>query len=624
MLHAASVVAPESKAEGVSAEVLAAAACFALSAGVTGASATSAQQPPAMALLAGWPVFALAGGVVLDQRPGSRTGRVLAALSLVPLLVTGWAVVRAGGLPSSPDVVRAAGESAALQAVAVALAIPWSVRGRRRATAPAFGRIAAMAAVVGALVVPVASAVWVGVVVGCVGWWAVVLAGARAEERAERRRAVWAVVAVAVGGAAVAGGWLVAYAEVAFYVTATVLVLTALGVARLRLAADFRPLDEYLLDLALVVGVVVAAALTGGLVRAAAGVVGLRQAGTSALFTALTTAAIAVPAGLWVRRTALARRYGSGIIAPDDVAAITAGLHARTEPRALLDEAARMVVAAGGGTQARMVLGAEAPAAPDRWIPYPLEVGGDRVGVLLVEYHGVEGPERRQRTAVARMLPTVALVARAVSLAVEAEHARRDVARERDAERRRVLGDLHDGLGPMLAGMSMQVRAALRAAPPPPYAELLTELAAGLAAGRTDLRRIVAGITPSVLDDHDLPTALDLLVSSFRRAGGGPRLSLEVAVDRTLAPGVQVAVYRSVAEGVTNALRHAAASAIDVRVRTCDAAVEVEVLDDGAGGPIAPGVGLSSLAQRAGSLGGGCEVAAVAPRGTRLRVELPA
>lgn len=105
---------------------------------------------------------------------------------------------------------------------------------------------------------------------------------------------------------------------------------------------------------------------------------------------------------------------------------------------------------------------------------------------------------------------------------------------------------------------------------------------------------------------------------------GGPQVSLEVALDAAPSPAVQVAVYRSVAEGVTNALRHAAASAIEVKVRTRHGIVLVDVADDGQGGPVVPGVGLSSLAQRAAALGGCLEVAAADPTGTRMHVELPA
>jgi signal transduction histidine kinase len=52
--------------------------------------------------------------------------------------------------------------------------------------------------------------------------------------------------------------------------------------------------------------------------------------------------------------------------------------------------------------------------------------------------------------------------------------------------------------------------------------------------------------------------------------------------------------------------------------------VLLDVVDDGTGGRVVPGVGLSSLAQRAGSLGGALRVAPARPSGTHLHVELPA
>ena len=74
---------------------------------------------------------------------------------------------------------------------------------------------------------------------------------------------------------------------------------------------------------------------------------------------------------------------------------------------------------------------------------------------------------------------------------------------------------------------------------------------------------------------------------------------------------------------VTNALRHAGALHIDVRVRSDAGAVFVDVVDDGVGGQVVPGVGLSSLRQRADSLGGRLRVVSGDPAGTRVHLELP-
>lgn len=615
---------------GVSVEVLLAAGCFALSAGVAAMAALIPQEPPSLFLLAGWPVFALVGGVVLDQRPASLPGRAMTLLALVSVLDVGWAAVRSGPELSSVDLAGAVSELAAVQAVVVALTLPWAFRAPRRparaavpAALAAGGSVAVVLSRAGVAGPPVGVAGWSLAVLGCAVVWLLVALDARTDERADRRRAAWLLVVLALAIGAVLVVWLGSTADLDYYLTGLVVAVTAIAAGRLWLSAEFRSLDEHLLDVGLLAAAVASAALIAVLVRFGAGVRRLPSADTLAVFSALVTGAMAAPAALWVRRTTLNRRYGSGIISPTDVAVITTDLHGGTDPRDLLDKAARIVASASGSREAHIVLGEDPPVVPEHWVLHPLDVGGDRVGTLAIASSDPEGPELRQRRVVAQLLPTVALVARAVGLAVETEHARSDVARERDAERKRVMGDLHDGLGPVLAGMSMRVQAALRTSPSAEYADLLTDLAASLSAGRTDLRRIVSGITPSTLDDGDLEGALDRLVRSFQDAAAGPRLTLQVDLDGVLSSAVQVAVYRSVAEGLTNALRHAAARAIDVRVCARGGVVLVDVLDDGAGGWVVPGVGLSSLAQRAGTLGGALQVVAARPTGTRLHLELP-
>ena len=561
--------------------------------------------------------------------PTTAPGRTLLGESLVPALVLGWAAARTGGT-TSIDLAEAFTELGALVVAGTALALPWSFHAPRHprvalvlALAAGLGAIAVLVAEAGGLAMTLRLVGWIAVGLGCAGVWTLVAVASRAD-RSTRRRTAWLLVTLSVAGLAVGTAWWLASLGVASFVTGSAVVLGAVVVGRLWLSTGFRPLDEPLLDLLLLAAVVGATLLMALLVRLGASTLRLPSAGTSAAFTALVTASMAVPGALWVRRTALSRRYGTGVLSPADVAVITADLHAQTEPRDLLDKAARMVAAASASREARIVLGDDAPAVPASWVVHPLEVGGDRVGALAVDSGEAEGPEPRQEQVVAQLLPTVALVARAVGLAVEAEHARRDVARQRDAERTRVLGDLHDGLGPVLAGMSMRVQATLRTAPPPEYAALLRDLADGLATSRTDLRRIVAGITPSILDDGDLGSALERLVASFQGVTGGPQVTLRVSLEDLVSPAVQVAVYRSVAEALTNALRHAGASEVVVSVESRAGLVVVDVVDDGSGGPVVPGVGLSSLAQRAEHLGGCLELGEADPAGTRLHVRLPA
>ena len=617
---------------GLSVEVLVTGVLFAVSAGLTGLAALWPQQPPSALLLLGWPLFAVVGAVLLDQQPGLRLGRTLAALSLAPLAIVLWSLARVGTV-RAPDLASATADLAAPLACAVCLALPWAFgpagpsRSARRsalvswATA-ATGAALATAATTASWPGPVWNTGWALAVAGTLGAWAVAVASVRRTDRTSRRRMGWLLVTLFTGAAGVVVAWTFWPHRAGYYATCAALMIGSVLVANLWAARGFRPLDEHLLDGCLLLGVAATSAVVTVLVQVGSELAHRPSNTTTVVFTALLTAAMTTPAALWARRSLLARRYGSGLIPPEDVAAITADLHARAEPRDLLDKAARMVASASGSAEARIVLGAEDPSAPPAWAVHPLEVGGDRVGSLLIESGDLEGPELRQQQVVAQLLPTVALVARAVGLAVEAEHARRDVARERDAERKRVMGDLHDGLGPVLAGMSMRVQAALRTTSTPEHAALLADLADDLATSRTDLRRIVAGITPSTLDDGDLDAALRVLVESFRGATDAPKVRLTVELDDDVPPPVQVAVYRSVAEGITNGLRHASAGTIDVGVHARGGRVVVEVRDDGVGGPVVPGVGLSSLARRAESLGGQMTVCPSNP-GTTLHLDLP-
>lgn len=544
--------------------------CAALAAGVGFLPGISAFDGPATAgelLSLGWPPLGLVAAVVLDRDPRSRLGRVLVGLAVLPFAIFFVALLAPlGGVLAS--------------------------------------RIETVWAAVG--VVPLLATV------ALVAW-----ALGLTPDRLSRRRMTWFLgwAGLVVTVVVVAGQW--GGPPSAAVATMLGLWWLAAGLALLATARELRPVDEPLVDAA----AVGAALLVGG----AAGVL-MRWGGqqghipapevTGAVVAAIVCALV-VPGAWWARNRYLERRYGKGSLTPEDVASITVDLRSNADPRALLSRAAAMVIAASGHRDATIVLGAEEAEHPGHWVAHPLVVAGDRVGTLAIEPLHPEGPEPRQARIVDQLTPTLALVAQAVTFAVQAEHARRDVLRERDDERRRVLSDLHDGIGPLLAGLRMRVQARVRSDP----SDWLRDLADELAEVRGELRRVVSGLTPSALDDGDLNTALEQLAASFREGGADVRLTLGLAT--TPSRDASVAVYRFVAEGTTNALRHAEAKRIMVIVHDRANVIEAEVVDDGIGGIFTPGVGLTSLRRRAEDLGGTVRIEAADPRGTRLRLALP-
>jgi signal transduction histidine kinase len=523
--------------------------------------------PTGALYLIGWPALGVVAAVLLDRRPGSRLGRVLVLLATLPVVLVGVGALTGTG----------AGTWERTESLA------------RRGD-------------VALLLLALAGVAW------AVGF---------APDRMSRRRLVWVTVWAAAIAAVVGAVSLSSTSRTLGLVTTLALCGLAGLLLRLETASEFRPVAEPLVDLGTVLVAAAVGAGAGAAVRTVVARAALPLPDASAVFAAVLTAALAWPLALRVRRVVLEHRYGTGALPPDAVTAITEDLHADADPRALLERAATMIAAASGHSRARLVLGTDVPEPPPGWTADELVVGGETVGTLLLLPRHHEGPEPRQERAVAQLRPTVALMTRAVGLAVEAEQARRDVAREREAERARILGDLHDGLGPVLAGMSMRVQAELRRQPSP----VMEALASQLADARDDLRRVVSDLTPSALRGVDLADALEDLVAGLRSDSLPVHLDLHLETEPT--PETAVAVYRCVAEGVTNALRHGRARRVTVGVRSSATCIEVDVRDDGVGGPIVAGVGLTSLRRRAEQLGGRLDVTSDDPVGVHLHVAIP-
>lgn len=265
----------------------------------------------------------------------------------------------------------------------------------------------------------------------------------------------------------------------------------------------------------------------------------------------------------------------------------------------------------------------------------PLELHGRRVGELrITRASGRDAPvadgPAPQTGADARALQAVAgplsSAAYAVRLSGALEGARTQLVQAREDERRRLRRDLHDGLGPLLAGVVMAldvVRSALARGDGDRAAELSGVAADQARSAVTDVRRLVADLRPPALDDLGLVGALEALVSSL--TAGGPEVKVQAAGRLDVLPAaVEVAAYRIAAEALNNAVRHADASRVGLALSAGDAGLELHVHDDGRGLPagLTPGVGLASMRERAAELGGWCTIEPTTD-GTSVRAWLP-
>lgn len=161
---------------------------------------------------------------------------------------------------------------------------------------------------------------------------------------------------------------------------------------------------------------------------------------------------------------------------------------------------------------------------------------------------------------------------------------------------------------------------------------MLAELCADTQQAIVDVRRLVYDLRPPALDELGLAAAIRQHAASLDGAGTGPAdaaLSVRVEAPDDLGPlpaAVEVAVYWIAVEALTNVVRHADARTCRVRIARARS-VELEVSDDGRGLPPAwrAGVGLSSMRERVGELGGSLSIGpGSSDQGTCVVARVPA
>ncbi|WP_405977205.1 sensor histidine kinase [Streptomyces sp. NBC_00158] len=294
-----------------------------------------------------------------------------------------------------------------------------------------------------------------------------------------------------------------------------------------------------------------------------------------------------------------------------------------TVVRTLHLPAARLVILTRHGERELARLGS--PGSGDE--AFPLVHRDNAIGHLYVPPRAGElALDQQDREAVRILADHSAPAIASLQLYEELQTSREQIVLAREEERRRLRHDLHDGLGPALSGLRLQVDAARAAIPPGTRAtDSLAAVSEGIGQAIDELRHITGGLAPAALDGADLPRALRQLAEHL-----GRNLRITVSLAPEPFPGlpaaVEVALYRIAAEALNNVVRHARAGRAHAAVVLTPEAVTVEVTDDGsgvpAGVPADAGVGLRSMAERAEELGGTFDLVSTGT-GTVVRAVLP-
>ncbi|MFE7839569.1 histidine kinase [Streptomyces sp. NPDC057474] len=264
-------------------------------------------------------------------------------------------------------------------------------------------------------------------------------------------------------------------------------------------------------------------------------------------------------------------------------------------------------------------------APPTPGLMLPLRLAGRSLGTLTVSDRAPGEPYGRDDLRLLEALAQqVAVIARALELTDLVADQRDQVIAATRLERNRLRQDLHDGLGPSLAGMGLGLQAAADSLnrDDTATAQLLLDRMRDEVTGAVgEIRRIIDDLRPDALDH------MGLLEATRRHARTlAPAVHIEITAPELppLPPDVESSAYRIVTEALTNVARHAAADHADVRLTVRDHSLHITVTDDGRGLPArtTPGVGLTSMRRRAEAQGGSLTVQPGAS-GTMLTAVLP-
>ena len=207
---------------------------------------------------------------------------------------------------------------------------------------------------------------------------------------------------------------------------------------------------------------------------------------------------------------------------------------------------------------------------------------------------------------------------------------RAEVVAATDAERRRIERDLHDGAQRRLVSLAMQLgmaRASLGDDVPEPLRQVIEQAHDEATEALAELRQLVRGLHPAVLDDRGLDAALSGIA-----ANAPLPVRLRVDAGARCAPAIEAVAYFVVSEALTNVAKHAGATRAEVTVDRSGDRLRVVVADDGRGGATLEGAGaaangggtgLRGLAQRAAAVDGTLAVDSPPGGPTRITVELP-
>ncbi len=200
------------------------------------------------------------------------------------------------------------------------------------------------------------------------------------------------------------------------------------------------------------------------------------------------------------------------------------------------------------------------------------------------------------------------------------------------AERTRISRDIHDTIAQALSSIRLLAHAGAARTADTDAARTLTQVEKLAGQSLADVRRIVAALAPTELEDDALAAALQRMLDRAHDEAG---FQVELHVDDSLpilSTEIEVALLRTTQSALANVRIHASASRVVISLIDAEDTVRLDIIDDGVGFDLAAwelgidtksSYGLRFMRARLRELGGGLDIESAPGEGTAISIYLP-
>ena len=197
-----------------------------------------------------------------------------------------------------------------------------------------------------------------------------------------------------------------------------------------------------------------------------------------------------------------------------------------------------------------------------------------------------------------------------------------------ETERKRIAGELHDSIAASLSAMKFRIeRVADEMRQGNGGPESLQDLTSMVSAINNDVRRIMADLRPSILDDLGIIAAMNWFCREYEKTYSHFSVEKQFGMSEDDVPDfLKTPIFRISQEAMNNITKHSQASHVNLSLRKENNRILLTVQDDGKGFDpeiVKKGMGLSTMRERAQLSGGSFELESTIGKGTIVRVSWP-